>query len=62
MIQVLDIIAFILNWINSFFLFMVIGCFLDIRQKLPVKVVAYGLCILIANFVIFANDITNIIG
>ncbi|MDE6672444.1 MAG: GHKL domain-containing protein [Ruminococcus sp.] len=62
MIQVLDIIAFILNWINSFFLFMVIGCFLDIRQKLPVKVVAYGLCILIANIVIFANDITNIIG
>ncbi len=62
MIQVLDIIAFLLNWVNAFFLFMVIGCFLNIRGKLPVKVAAYGFCILIANIVIFANDITNILG
>ncbi|MDE6035205.1 MAG: ATP-binding protein [Ruminococcus sp.] len=62
MIQVLDIIAFLLNWINSFFLFMVIGRFLDIKEKIPVKIMAYAFCIPISNIVIFANDITNIIG
>lgn len=58
----LDIVSFLLGWTNTYFLFKVLCCFLNIRKKLIIKIIAFLFCSQIANIVIFANDITNILG
>lgn len=62
MILFLDIISFLFNFINTYFLFKILCRFLNIREQLIIRIISFLFCFPIVNIIIYANDITNILG
>lgn len=61
-IRALDCLSFFVSLGYSLVLFLIFGLFLPLRKKLLLKLAAFVVCNVPADFVIYANDIVNLPG
>ena len=62
MIQFLDILSFILEWLYVFVFFWILHTFLPVRKNWIVRVLAVFFCSFLAVVIVYSNDLANLLG
>lgn len=62
MIRALDIISFLVTWIYGFVFFSILKAFLPLRNNKLMKLAAFLVCAVVADFIIYSNDLPALLG
>lgn len=62
MIKFLDIVSFLLTQGYCLVFFLILHSFIPLWKNWPLRILAYIICVIFANMVIYSNDLPNLLG